>query len=231
MSNKIKYVGQIKGIPLIKLQSCEIIEKIQAGSLRLNSLKFYREFYNKTLDKVIGDSNEGKFIIHEATIKIPDKGINESIKDTAFPTANENDFVFCSFGIGSYTNAFTFNEEQKQKLSISYDSALLITDFSEFKKRIQEAARSRGIEIKDGFVKYYDQSIDDVFRLLSLLQNGMQNIVFHKTNDYRYQQEYRFTSQNVTGEDFLDLDIGDISEISKKFTIKEIFNLLITSVK
>lgn len=139
--------------------------------------------------------------------------------------------MFCAFGVGLFTDSFTFDEEQKQKLSDSYDSALLITDFFEFKRRIQEAADLKGIDVKDGFVNYYDQTIDDVSRLLSLLQNGMQNIVFHKSIDYKYQQEYRFTAQNTTGEEFLDLDIGNISGISKKFTAKEILNLLITSIK
>ena len=83
------------------------------------------------------------------------------------------------------------------------------------------------MEVKDGFVQYYDPLVDDVGRVVSLLKNGMRNIVFHKTIDYKYQQEYRFTVQNTTGEDFLDFDIHNISDISRKITKSEIPYLLI----
>ena len=221
----IKYTGQIKGFPLIKINSHEIIAKIQNGSFRMNSLKIYREMYDNCNDNIVGDPYEGKFIIHDAVFQIEELGVNEHVKDFAFSTANENDFVFCMFGINPEKHiSFKFTDEQKQKLIGFNDTALLITDIGEFATRIEQAATGKGLKIKSDFVNYYDETIDDVARLLSLVRNGMENIVFNKVKDYAYQQEYRFTIPNFTGDEYLELNIGDITDISKVFTTEELFN-------
>lgn len=49
------YKGQIKGFPLIKIKSRDIIEKIQKGLFYMNSLRYYRNLYEKSQDEVIGD--------------------------------------------------------------------------------------------------------------------------------------------------------------------------------
>ena len=225
MTNKVKYVGQIKGFLLIKIKSKRIIEETRRGSFYMNSLKVFREMYKNSKDNVIGDPYEGKLIIYDAIIQIPELGINEVVKDSAFSTANENDFVFCMFGVNPNKHcSFQFTGEQKQKLINFDDTALLIIDVYEFCKRIKNAAIARNLVVKSGFVDYYDETVDDVGRLLKLVVNGMENIVFHKIKDYSYQQEYRFTIQNSTGAACLELNIGDISSISEVFTTTEMLN-------
>ena len=225
MAKKIKYATRIKGFPLIKIKSRALIERLRAGSFWMNSLKVYREMYENSKDEVIGDPHEGKFFVHDAIIQISGLGINEAVKDYPFPTANENDFVFCMFGVNPKKHhSFAFTEEQKQKLIGFDDTTLLITDVYEFCRRVTNSAIARGYEITSGFVNYYDETVDDVERLLSLVTNGMQNIVFHKRERYSYQQEFRFTIQNTTGDRHLELDIGDISDISEILTTKDIFS-------
>ena len=228
----IKYMGEIKGFPLIKIKSREIIEKLRSGSFYMSSLKKYREMYEKYGDDTIGDPNEGKLIIHDAVLKIDELGIEERVTDHAVATVNENDFVFCMFGVNpNKYDKFLFTEEQKQRLIGFDDTALLITDVYEFARRIKNAAEKRNLQIAGNFVNYYDETANDIQIFIDLIAKGTENIVFHKTKKYEYQQEYRFTIQNKTGEDHLELDIGDISDISEVFTTEEIFSVIIEHKK
>lgn len=228
MIKKEKLQFQIKGFPLIKIKSQEIIEKIQKGSFRMNSLKLYRDMYKDGNDDGIGDPYEGKLFVHNAVIKIEELGIEEKLNNYPISTVNENDFVFCMFGVNPNKYcSFTFTEEQKEKLVAFDEAALLITDTYEFCRRIKKSADKEGLRITSDFVNYYDDTIDDVTRLAQLCINGTQNIVFHKTQRYSYQQEYRFTIKNDDGTEFIELDIGDITKISKILTTKEILNSMV----
>lgn len=218
-------ICQIEGFPLIKIKSRELIEKLQSGSFYMNSLKFFRNTYKDGKSDGVGDPYEGKLFVHNAVVKIAELGVEKVLNDYPISTVNENDFVFCMFGVdASKHTSFTFTEEQKEKLIAFDEAALLITNTDEFFRRIEKAADEKGLQIISGFVKYYDETADEILRFISLLTYGTENIVFHKTVKYSYQQEYRFTIQNNTGEDFIELDIGDITDISKIFTTKEILN-------
>lgn len=231
MAEKIKYDGEIKGFPLIKIQSREIVEKTQAGSFWMTSLRKYREIYKKYNDNIIGDPNEGKLLIHDAIFHDPKSGKRTVIEDGAISTANEDDFVFCMFAVNPEKHStFQFDEDQKQKLIGFNDTALLITDAYEFIKRVEKAANEKGYEIEHGFVQYYDETFDDIVHLVNLVSNGIGNIVFHKTKEYLYQQEFRFTIKNATGKDSLELHIGNLSDISKVFTVQEILKSNIVGV-
>lgn len=216
-----------KGFPLIKFQTRERIEQLQSGLLYMNSLKKYREMYKDSHDNIIGDPNEGKLIIHEAILHIPEKAEVQMLKDHALATSSENDYVFCMFGVNPQEHhTFRFTEEQRTKITEEYDTALLITDVYEFARRISCAAQRDGYEVEGKFVQYYDPSSDDVSRMVDLLNNGMRSIAFYKVNDYAYQQEYRFSIPYIDGKDHIEIDIGDISGISEIFSADKILSSL-----
>lgn len=230
MNDKIKFVGTIKGTPLIKFHEERIIDLIQQGSFRMNSLKVYRDMYADSGDEIIGDPHEGRLYFHESTIFIPAKGVCEEIRDEAIPTTSENDFVFCMFGIHDIAQGlFKFNDEQKSKLAATYNTALIITDEQEFMRRIYMQASSSGIDVRHGFVRYYDETIDEVSRLCSLLKDGMDSIAFHKRKKYSYQQEYRFAVTNRdVNKQYLEMNIGDISDISVKMPSTDALNAIVS---
>ena len=62
--------------------------------------------------------------------------------------------------------------------------------------------------------------------IISLLK-GMWNIAFWKRKSYSYQQEGRFVFTPGNGEDHIDLDIGDISDISTILPASEILSALV----
>lgn len=228
----ILYQTTIKGFPLIKFQSKEIIEKTIRGSFYMNSLRYYRELYEKEGDEFIGDPCEGKIFISKSLgvkFSIPEKGIYfQDLNDVAISTSHENDFVFCMFGINpDIYNNFEFTEEQRNKIQDKYDSALVITDIYEYCKRIMQGAESKKIEIKSGFVKYYDEHIDSPNLLISL-RKGIENVVFYKKKKYSTQHEFRFTSPNPQNAMSLELDIGDIRDISVQQSSKDVLKAIMS---
>lgn len=227
-SEKIKFNGKIKGFPLIKIKSREIIDKIRTGSFYMSSLKKYREIYAECGDDTVGDPNEGKIIIHNAILVSEEMGLCDQVIDQPIATVNENDFVFCMIGVNpNKHDKFLFSAEQKQKLIGFDDTAMIVTDVYEFSRRIAKAAEERNLRISSGFVNYYDETVDNINLYINLIIKGTENIVFHKTKKYEYQQEYRFTIPNNTGNDYLELYIGDISDITEVLSTEELFSAII----
>ena len=221
MENK-KSIGLIKGFPLIKFQTADRIKMFQDGLLYMNSLATFREMYRDAQDNVIGDPNEGKLVIHEAVMFIEGSSRPQVIHDQALSTAGENDFVFCMYGVNSEKRATSaFSEEFKCEIQKKYDTALLVTDQQQFFNRVAQKVLADSLDMKGDFVQYYDPQSDDVGRLLSLLKGGMHRIGFFKTNNYAYQQEYRFAMPNPQKSDHYELNIGSIKDISQILPITE----------
>ena len=204
---------EVKGIPLIKFQSQERIEALQQGHLYAKTLKYYRDLEQETCDADIGDEFEAMLHVNEGYIHFPDTNETFELADTLIPTSRSNDFVFCMFSIYPMLQRFSFTDEQKEKMESFGDTALIILDSEEFVSRVLKAAEEKGFEAHFGEVKYYDPSIDGGNFILSLLK-GMWNISFWKRKRYSYQQEGRFVFVSGDKADHIDLDIGDISDIS-----------------
>lgn len=204
---------QVKGTPLIKFQSADRIASLQRGHLYAKTLKYYRELEKETGDANIGDEFEAMLHINEGFIRIPDTGETIELNDVLMTTKDSEDFVFCMFGIYPSTEQFRFTDEQRRELLSFGDTALVIQDSEQFIQRVVEAAKQRGYEAHFDATQYYDPSVDNGNIIVSLLK-GMWNIAFWKRNRYAYQQEGRFVFTPGNGEDHLELDIGDISDIS-----------------
>lgn len=220
----------VKGFPLIKFQSTERIESLQDGLLYMNSLEWYRKHESESGDVVVGDLFEAMFHINEGKFILPDTGEEFEIKDELIATSASNDYVYCMFGVNPYSDSFNFTTEQKDTIKNFGDTALLILDKEEFFNRIRNAALKEGYEIYGGFVRYYDENVDSGNLILSLL-SGTHNIAFWKRKKYVYQQEFRFLvhTQNCA-KDHLELNIGDIRDISKVFKTSEILNARVEKI-
>lgn len=96
----------------------------------------------------------------------------------------------------------------------SGDTALIVLDHDEFIRRVKVAAERAGYKVYFKPVQYYDPTVDGGNMLISLLA-GMWMIAFWKRVSYSYQQEVRFVftpgNENI---DHIELDIGDISDIT-----------------
>ncbi len=207
---------QVEGHSLIKFQTKERIEQIQRGHLYLKSCKWYRDYELQNGDCVIGDAFEAMLHAHEAELIITDTDQRFVIKDGLINTACSNGYTFCMFSIDSKRlDSFQFSPEQKQEFKNFGDTALLILNSNEFLHRVNKAIIEHGFLMNCGFISYFDESIDTVEYIINVSTN-LRNIAFWKRKKYSYQQEFRILiySDTMLTEDHIEIDIGDISDIS-----------------
>lgn len=104
------------------------------------------------------------------------------------------------------------------------DTALVITDYKKFISRVKKAANKQRLQMYFGAVHYFNPNEDNANLIISLLK-GMWNIAFWKRDRYSYQQEVRFVfvsdNKNL---DHIELNIGDISDISVTMSTNQILN-------
>ena len=165
--------------------------------------------------------------INEATIYFPDTGETVAVNDDLLKTSESNDFVFCMFGVNPTEEKFRFTDKQKEKMLSFGDTALIVLNRAEFIHRVKVGAEKAGYKIHFDQVKYYDPSIDGGNKYISLV-DGMWNIAFWKRDSYAYQQEVRFLfSPGDENKDHIELDIGDISDITAIVSAKSVLSAIV----
>lgn len=218
----------IKGFPLIKFKSEEIINSLQGGKIYLNSLKWFRDYENENGDTIVGDNYEGMLHVNDGELINKETGEHISLNDNLISTTSSNAFVYCMTFISPSIDEFTFSELQKEDLKTFGDTALVILDSEEFINRIKQKAAENGYSLLCNTVQYYDEENDNANIWISLL-NNINNIAFWKRKSYSHQQEFRFViSADKCKEDHIELEIGDISDISKVFKTEDVLNFKIT---
>ncbi len=211
----------VAGKPLIKFQNRDIIESTQNGLIYMNSLKKYREMFRESGDENIGDPNEGMLYINDGYIQIDDN--SQKLDKAVIPTTTQDDLVYCMFGIENVP--FSFSDEHYKLWKDQYDTALIITDTYEFKKRIFNAAKKQGLEIQSGFVNYYSPEENVIKPFFESLKTGKEiSTAFYKRDCYSYQKEYRFRIKNSGNLDHFELQICDIHDISQAIHVERIMN-------
>ena len=87
------------------------------------------------------------------------------------------------------------------------DHAVVVLNVLEFIRRITEAARANNYQMYRKLVKYYDpETAHFAFRDV--------DSIFLKQDHLSYQREFRFAFDTGLTDDFLCLDIGDLSDIT-----------------
>ena len=225
--DKVKSVLQVKGTPLIKFQSKYIIEKTQKGLIHAKTLEYYRNQERDKGDQRVGDEFEAMLHINEGKYINKKTGEISDLRDVLIPSSNSNDYAYCMFSCDRSRMPFSFTDEQKSEILKMGDTALIITDYAEFRHRVEKKAKEEGYDTHFGYVQYYDETKDNVNLFASTLL-GVWTLAFWKRRKYSYQQEARFIfSPFKEGTDHLDLDIGDISDISKIVDSRSLLNALI----
>lgn len=226
-----RIIGTSVDLPIVKFQNKEIIEKIQSGKMYLKNLEWFREKERQTGDMTIGDLLEGMLHISEGYMQIYDSDgkVIECVPltDSAITTSFSNAFVFCATNIFPDESGHVFADNQKPVFKEFGDTALVIENKGEFIKRIYKAAKELGYEVFYGVVNYYNKDEDNANMHISLL-HGMHNIAFWKRDTYKVQQEFRIVLwKKDANKDYIEFDIGDISDISKVINIEEALRIQI----
>ena len=83
-------------------------------------------------------------------------------------------------------------------------------------KRVKTAITTKGYRLRSGLVKYYNaETFHGHF-------DGI-DAIFRKRDEYQHQREYRFAIDTlVTGTEPINLEIGDISDITMRCNAADI---------
>lgn len=233
-----------KLILLMKFGELENLHKLQKGQVYCKNLKFYSKLEKKNNDTARGDSLEGKYRMTACSIKVYNRetGNLEFSFDNADSSLVFNEVmempVFCMTGVS--TKYIDLKEKDENTLTADvkfsnilskmleegyWQSALIITNQTEFLNRILNKCSELGIELKKKLIKYTDMDINLVDRYEDI-DKDITNIAYWKDNAYSYQYEYRLAMKNCYTEDDFILDIGDITDISKLYNQDELKEFL-----
>ncbi|RLA07216.1 MAG: hypothetical protein DRQ51_06820 [Gammaproteobacteria bacterium] len=164
--------------------------------------------YRKIERSEIGDPNEGLSGLHQAdqikSFRFNGKEIKKQIVGSVKMRVSNtpNPFIFPSYALTEKQFVNTKNNIDKRCLEFG-DTALLITDFTEFHKRIAKNINETD-GIYRGLVKYID---DKTF-------NGRMS-VFNKFKGFNHQNEYRIALYRNSKNDTLKFNIGSLKDISE----------------
>lgn len=225
-----KFHGTIKGYPLIKFKSKELIESLRNGHMYFNPLSVFREYEDASGMRVIGDEREGMMPVQHAIFEDARTHEFTPVDNALIKTRNSDDYVFCFFGMKENTTHFTFSEEQKKKIREFGDTALVILDYDAFEDRVKKAANDAGFVLHSGRVNYYDDEADNANMLIRTM-NGMWTLAFEKPKDYEYQQEFRFLLERKgRPEDHWVLELGSLEDISIMMSTEQALTIKLNQV-
>ena len=222
---------------LMKFGSEENLQKLQAGQLYMKNLKYYVDLEKETEDEAVGDMYDGQMVLQDVKISMFTVDTNEFIAQFDAPAASMNLGylecpVFCMFMFDyrnhveerldgdNLTVRYQFTEEQLAKMPTFGDSVLIIKNGNEFINRVKKGLLDAGYGFTRDHVQYYGfNNIEH----LKQVQKDNSRIAFWKRDKYTYQQEYRLLVHDFV-DDFLSVDIGDISDITDLLKVEEILN-------
>lgn len=222
---------------LMKFGSENNLRKLQAGQLYMKNLKYYVDLEKTTDDEDVGDKYDGQMMLQDVKISMYTVDTHEFIAQFDAPSASMNLGylecpVFCMFMFDyrnhveenlegeNLTVKYQFTEEQLKKMPNFGDSVLIIKNGDEFVNRVKKGLLEAGYGFSRDHVQYY--AFNNVEQLKQI-QSDNSRIAFWKRDKYSYQQEYRFLIHDFV-DDYLSVDIGDISDITQLLRTEELLN-------
>lgn len=230
--------GKEKFSLLMKFGSRKNLEMFQQGKIYMKNLKYYIDLETATDDEDVGDKFDGLLPLQDVKISMytidPKKFITQF--DAPIATMNlgyKKSPVFCMFILDDrnttstslngdeLTVRFDFSDEQKRRLVNFGDSVLLITNLEEFCARMKKGLNDIGISYTRDRVKYYE---GNTLEHVQDIQDNNARIGFWKRKKYAYQQEYRFLAFDTMIDDYVIIDIENLSDISRLESTEVILN-------
>lgn len=213
------------------------LKKLQAGQLYMKNLKYYVDLEKATDDEAVGDKYDGQMVLQDVKISMYTVDTHEFVAQFDAPSASMNLGylecpVFCMFMFDyrnhveeylsgdNLTVKYQFTEEQLAKMPNFGDSVLIIKNGDEFINRVKKGLLDAGYDFTKDHVQYYGFNN---LEHLKQVQRDNSRIAFWKREKYSYQQEYRLLVHDFV-DDYLSVDIGDISDITDLLKTEELLN-------
>lgn len=211
---------------IVKFGNRKWMDEFQKGKIHFKQLKQFQEFEKKHIDNAKrGDKYEGAhMVLSPAQNKIVIGDYTLDSNDLVEPIRTYQDSIskhpiFCLYALtDEIVNSFLNSNRPfliDSKVQTFGDTAVYITDFREFLNRFESALNKQlGIGYSRGLVEYVD--VNEV--------NGEWG-AFRKPREYDYQSEYRLLLDSPINDPSIDLDIGDISDITISMPIESIHTI------
>ncbi len=117
-----------------------------------------------------------------------------------------------------YIAELDYTSEEKEKMIREFGDEMLVIDPGYFCERVEKAFLEKGYELVHRRVRYDDYSINTIERLESYRND---DFFFWKDKYFEHQNEYRFIIPNLETDEPIIINIGDISDISRRCNARE----------
>ena len=192
----------------------EEVRKFRGGTITVERLSHLRKY----------DSDEGTLFMHPTSLVIGPHNLTPDLVGPVTAKLNWMDNLhILSLYAGNFSDeTITDTDEFRRRLQVSDEflrtkpMAVVITNTKEFIERIEAATTSKNFGLYRGLVKYFDPAVpnNEMFKNIDRRLPGLQALLFRKM-EYQFRSEYRFIFiTGSIGDDDVDLQIGDISDIS-----------------
>lgn len=223
---------------LIKITDNEdYANQLQQGIIHAKRLSWFRKKEYDELDGV-GQIKKKK----ETIFKLDGKDVIQYLPDpiTIYSDEVSNLNVFCMTAVqpGSFSDEIITDDNYDEYINyLKIDErcreefgehvvAFMGDGITEFLKRVRRSADSKGYKLLMNLVEYFDPQ-----KQLDINPFTMAP-VFYKRDQFKYQKEFRIViNTNTIGNDPLQLDIGNIEDISFRMGTAEINNKMSVSFK
>lgn len=238
LSELEKFKGQLMGL----VKFTQYTDYLKAGNLRMSNLKTYIDWEEESGIKGIGDKLEASRVFSDVGVKMYKAGTDVLVAEGVAESMNFNVTadtllpVYCMYAVDAevleitkeddqfYYTKFSVPDETIKRLVEEFGDKMLFINPAPFMERVQQVFQEKGYSLKADKVKYDDYSKNDSERLKSYKDKESTDVCFWKDNYFIDQNEYRIIVPNLSIEQPLEVNIGDISDIATEFKISEFFS-------
>ncbi|WP_102693981.1 hypothetical protein [Rummeliibacillus pycnus] len=226
---------------LVKFMKPEFVDRFREGNIRMSDLNTYIKMEKKSMIRGMGDKLEGAAVIKAESFELYEEGT-----DNLFFTGNSSRFtltsndltktpVFCSFAINDkileiinedndyYYVKPQLDEKDVEKLIQDFDNTAVLIDVK-FIQRFIDVCKKKNIGVKADIIKYFDYGINQKDRLKQYTDIHNPNMCFIKDKYFESQNEHRIALKSERTTEPITFNIGDISDITTVFDIKDFFS-------
>ncbi|MGG0545415.1 hypothetical protein ABEY63_26450 [Priestia aryabhattai] len=241
VGKKLSEIPKYKESFIWLLKFTDHIDSLVRGNLHMNNLQYYIDLEKKTRIRGRGDKFEASQVYTGVQMEMyngeTDELIGTGTSESASILVEENAKtpVFCLFAITAqdlrivgenethYITELDFPTEELEKMISEFSEKVVKIIPLEFFNRVTKTFKEKGYTYKTQLVKYDDYSINSSERMDSY-QNNSNEVVFWKEDCFKHQNEYRIAIKNRKIDEAIDVNIGDISDITEVLDARDLLD-------
>lgn len=232
-----------KGWMLAKISNNqERLKSFVAGEVYMNPLSYYINLEKETGIKGQGDKLEASQYFKDVTMTFKNPETGETIpflegsEFTIHSPERTKTPVFCMMSIDlevlevfKETDEYiefvvSLPKEKIEQIIKEFGEFAVIVPLKEFKEKLDRVIEEKGGFPISGKVNYQDYSKNYKDRIQNYSDLEHPLLCFDKCDSFKHQNEYRFLMEGISSEKGISLNVGDLSDIARELTTKDLFS-------